>query len=75
MATKPFTFTGFNADVRPGDTLLDCVGRPYFRVTRVDQARAKGYLVFSGENLQHRDGAQTAGGHRSNPVTIRRGEL
>ena len=61
-----------NADVRPGDTLLDCTGQPYFRVSEVHEARAKGYIVFYGENLRYRDGAQTAGGHKSNNVWIRR---
>lgn len=66
------TYTVMMSDVRPGDTLLDCTGKPYFRVTEVHQARAKGYLVFFGESLQHRDGARSAGGHRTQPVTVER---
>lgn len=61
-----------NRDVRPGDVLVDAIGRPYFRVDAVHPARARGYVVFTGQSLQHRDGARTAGGHREDMVTVQR---
>ena len=64
-------FTILRSQVRPGDVLIDAIGRPFFRVTEVHQARAKGYLVFFGDNLvPGRDGQ--AGGHRSDTVTVER---
>ena len=63
------TITISYARVKVGDVLIDAMGRPFFRVTEVHQARKPGYLVFFGDNLVRRDGV-TAGGHKSNFVTI-----
>lgn len=56
--------------VRPGDTLVDALGRPYFRVTEVHQARARGYVVFFGTRLLGGDGQE--GGHRAGTVVVAR---
>ena len=53
----------------PGDLLLDCTGQPFLRVERVDQARARGYVVISGQP-QGRNREPRTSGHGNDAVLI-----
>jgi hypothetical protein len=70
-------------NLRRGDELLDTLGRPFFRVECVDQARAKGYVVVTGYRLvrgSDDDGyspvesVATQPGHGMDLVSVRRAE-
>jgi hypothetical protein len=58
--------------VRAGDVLVDAIGRPFFRVQEVHQARRRGYVVFFGDVLSKTYDGQSAGGHRSVVVNVYR---
>lgn len=64
-------------DVRPGDMVLDHLGRPMFKVSSVNQARSRHYMVCFGEpqRLPQQATGQSVGGHRDNTVTVEREEV
>ena len=59
-------------EVRAGDDLVGWNGKPFFHVTRVDRARARGYLVFSGYRLDRPAMLCTEGGNDTGVVQILR---
>lgn len=59
-------------EVRAGDRVCDALNRPYFRVTSIHPARAKGYIVCMGENLMEGREGNTAGGFGANEIFVER---
>jgi hypothetical protein len=65
--------TKYRKDLQAGDVVLDCVGREMFRVSRVDIARAKGYVVVQGEWIglfALRPDGRTLAGHRMDVLGV-----
>lgn len=55
--------------LRAGDVLIDAMGQRAFRITHIDRAKARGYIIVSGYPLAAGWGPRLTF-HRSDAVTI-----